>query len=216
MFSACDSASRANINFCTGRGVRVAGGSPRLVLMQPLVDDGGAPGDAPCDGVFTRAAGTGGLFGRGLWEFRFDCTDRQGNVGSGPECTLLIGGDSDGDGLQDSVDPCPLDVENDQDGDGVCESTDNCPTVPNNGAGSDDYSGGAAVDHCADPGWPDCVLLEAIGGPPAPLATCVDRGFSALSPGFTGGQDCNLIGAGPSPGIIEYDNPDCLNTGSSW
>ncbi|MEE9533014.1 MAG: thrombospondin type 3 repeat-containing protein, partial [Acidimicrobiia bacterium] len=127
-----DTAGSANINSCSALGVRVAGGPPRMVLMQPLVDNGSTPGDVPCDDVFTRAVGTGGLFGRGLWEFRFECTDRQGNLGRGPECSVLIGNDADGDGIEDSSDPCPLDPENDQDGDGLCEGVDNCPTVANN------------------------------------------------------------------------------------
>jgi hypothetical protein len=212
-----DTASLANINVCKALGVRVAGGSPRMVLIQPMVDDGGAPGDIPCDGVFTRAVGTGGSFGRGLWEFQFECEDRQGNVGIGPECSVLIGNDADGDGIEDSLDPCPLDRENDQDGDGVCESVDNCPTVANNGAGSDDALGsasftlGAAVDTCAEHAWTMCLDLEALGGDPG--AVCVDPGLSEFD---RSGATCTMTGTlGPVPGTFEFDNPGCAATGSS-
>ncbi len=213
-----DTAGAANIHSCTALGVRVAGGSPRLVLMSPLVDNGGTLGDVPCDGVFTRAVVTGGLFSRGLWEFRFECTDRQGNVGSGPECSVLIGSDADGDGIEDSSDPCPLDPENDQDGDGACESVDNCPTVANNGAGSDSTGGsasftlGAAVDQCDAAGWTMCVEGSVVGGP-AGAGFCVDAGFSAFAPGQ---QNCALdFLTGPVPGTFEIGNADCLTTPSS-
>jgi len=215
---ATDSAGSANIASCSALGVRVAGGSPRMVLMQPMVDDGGTPGDVPCDGVFTRATGTGGLFGRGLWEFRFECTDRQGNVGSGPECSVLIGSDTDGDGIEDSADPCPMDPENDQDGDGVCENVDNCPLVANNGAGSDSTTGsapftlGAAVDQCDASGWTMCVEGSVVGGPPG-VGFCIDAGFSAFAPDL---QNCTLDHVtGPSPGTLEIGNADCLTTPSS-
>jgi hypothetical protein len=39
--------------------------------------------------------------------------------------------DSDGDGLGDVCDNCPYDSQNDVDGDGVCGDNDNCPNNPN-------------------------------------------------------------------------------------
>ena len=117
---ASDSATLSNIHTCTAFGSRIVG-LPRIILID-LRDDGSKPGDVACDGVFTGVAPTGGaLFGLGTWEFTFDCEDRQGNLatgatvgvpGTGPTCTFLIGTDTDGDGLEDSVDPCPLDPQN--------------------------------------------------------------------------------------------------------
>ncbi len=106
-----DSATLANIVSCTATGVRIAGGTPLIVVLN-LVDDGSTPDDVPCDGIYTRTQATGGLFSRGTWEFTYECFDKQGNVSTGPICVLLIGTDTDGDGLEDSIDPCPLDPLN--------------------------------------------------------------------------------------------------------
>jgi cysteine-rich repeat protein len=39
--------------------------------------------------------------------------------------------DSDGDGLGNACDTCPNDAQNDADGDGICGNLDNCPSVSN-------------------------------------------------------------------------------------
>jgi hypothetical protein len=159
-----DSATLSNIAFCRAFGIRTSP-STRFVLFN-LVDNGSTPGDIPCDGTFTRTQGTGGAFARGTWEFTYDCQDKQGNLatgatfgdpGTGPSCSLLIGDDTDGDGLEDSIDPCPIDPENDQDGDGACESVDNCPTVANNGGPFGVGASGVDWPICAA-GFPDCAV----------------------------------------------------------
>ena len=61
------------------------------VVFFTLVDDGSTIGDVDCDGIFTHTTNTGGAFGRGTWDFTYECVDRQGNSsGGGPACTLVI------------------------------------------------------------------------------------------------------------------------------
>ncbi len=95
---ASDSATLSNIVSCTAFGSRIAPSPPSFVRFN-LVDDGTTPGDIPCDGIYTRTQQTGGLFGRGTWEFTFECRDKQGNLatgatfgvpGTGPTCTMLV------------------------------------------------------------------------------------------------------------------------------
>jgi len=86
-----DTASLANVDMCRASGKRIAGGTLRFVNLN-LVDDASTVGDVACDGRYTRNQATGGLFGRGTWEFTLECTDRQGNVSSPLVCadTLLV------------------------------------------------------------------------------------------------------------------------------
>jgi hypothetical protein len=86
-----DSASRANVAVCRASGKRIAGGTLRFINLT-LVDDASTVGDVACDGRYSRNQATGGLFGRGTWEFTLDCTDRQGNTSSQLVCpdTLLV------------------------------------------------------------------------------------------------------------------------------
>jgi len=86
-----DTASLANVDMCRANGKRIAGGTLRFVNLN-LVDDASTVGDVACDGRYTRNQATGGLFGRGTWEFTLECTDRQGNVSSALVCadTLLV------------------------------------------------------------------------------------------------------------------------------
>jgi hypothetical protein len=84
-----DSASLANVTACTAVGTRIAGGTPRTVIFS-LVDNGSTVGDVACDGTFARTQATGGLFARGTWEFRFSCTDRQGNASNTLTCPTLL------------------------------------------------------------------------------------------------------------------------------
>ncbi|MGD8376404.1 MAG: thrombospondin type 3 repeat-containing protein [Acidobacteriota bacterium] len=80
---ASDSATLANITGCTAVGTRQ--GIVRTVVFG-MNDDGSALGDLACDGTFTASPPSGGLFGRGTWDFEFSCQDKQGNV------TALAGG----------------------------------------------------------------------------------------------------------------------------
>jgi len=86
-----DTASLANVATCRASGKRIAGGTVRFVNLS-LVDDASTVGDVACDGRYTRNQATGGLFGRGTWEFTLECTDRQGNVATALVCpdTLLV------------------------------------------------------------------------------------------------------------------------------
>jgi hypothetical protein len=86
-----DSATRANVDICRASGKRIAGGTVRFINLT-LVDDASTSGDVACDGRYSRNQATGGLFGRGTWEFTLQCTDRQGNVSSDLVCptTLLV------------------------------------------------------------------------------------------------------------------------------
>lgn len=86
-----DTASLANVATCRASGRRIAGGAVRFVNLS-LVDDASTVGDVACDGRYTRNQATGGLFGRGTWQFTLECTDRQGNVATALVCpdTLLV------------------------------------------------------------------------------------------------------------------------------
>ena len=84
-----DSATLANISQCTAFGTRIAGGPTSFVLLD-LVDDGSTVGDIACDGTRTRTQQTGGLFGRGTWEFDLECTDKQGNASSVLTCPTQL------------------------------------------------------------------------------------------------------------------------------
>jgi hypothetical protein len=197
-----DSATLSNVLRCSATGIRIAGGAPRMVLIQPLMDDGSTVGDVPCDGIFTRTTGTGGLFGRGLWEFTFECLDRQGNVGRGPSCNLLVGSDTDGDGIEDSVDPCPADPENDADGDGRCESVDNCPTVANNGGPGGVGSDGASYPHCG-PGFKDCIWGYDL---------CIPRDGIPFSTDGTACTPLEVDYLAYGTYQVDANNPDCVDT----
>ena len=52
--------------------------------------------------------------------------------------------DSDGDGIEDSIDICPFDAANDADGDGVCGDVDQCPGFDDNA----DADGDGIADGC--------------------------------------------------------------------
>jgi len=57
--------------------------------------------------------------------------------------------DTDGDGLDNLVDPCPTDPSNDVDGDGVCGAVDNCGSIANADQMDTDSDGsGDACDNC--------------------------------------------------------------------
>jgi MYXO-CTERM domain-containing protein len=57
--------------------------------------------------------------------------------------------DADADGLGDACDPCPADPTDDFDGDGLCADVDNCPAVNNPNQEDDDSDGlGDACDDC--------------------------------------------------------------------
>lgn len=57
--------------------------------------------------------------------------------------------DSDGDGIEDSIDICPFDAANDADGDGVCGDVDQCPGFDDN-ADADEDGIADGCDTCPD------------------------------------------------------------------
>jgi len=89
----------------------------------------------------------------------------------------VVGPDTDGDGVPDSIDPCPADPEDtcvDLDADGVPDSIDNCPAVPNadQADSNDDGFGDACVDPSASISSKATVDSSVIIG----FGTMVDKG----------------------------------------
>ncbi|MBX3045706.1 MAG: right-handed parallel beta-helix repeat-containing protein [Anaerolineales bacterium] len=114
------------------------------------------------------------------------CDTTSGNVDTDPSLTnSIFFVDTDGDGVEDSLDNCPLVANADQadsdgngvgdaceppasvdtDGDGIQDSLDNCPLVANADQADSDGDGvGDACDTTTDDEDDDVVVLVPIGG----------------------------------------------------